>query len=55
MNPPQGLYIDEAINGGVFTSNDDNAWIPMATGPDASDVSINRESSIHITLSHMRV
>jgi len=27
------LYISEAINGGVFTSNDDNAWIPMAAGP----------------------
>jgi hypothetical protein len=28
------LYIEEAINGGVFTSNDDIARIPMATGPD---------------------
>lgn len=35
-------YIDEAMSGGVFTSNEDNAWVPMATGPDASDVSINQ-------------
>ena len=35
-------YIEEAVNGGVFTSNEDNAWVPMATGPDASDGSINQ-------------
>jgi hypothetical protein len=27
-------YIEEAIRGGVFTSNDDNAWVRMAMGPD---------------------
>jgi hypothetical protein len=27
-------YVTEAVNGGVFTSNDDNAWVPMASGPD---------------------
>jgi hypothetical protein len=27
-------YIEEAVNGGVFSSNDDIARIPMATGPD---------------------
>jgi hypothetical protein len=35
-------YIEEAINGGVFTSNEDNAFVPMATGPDATDLSINQ-------------
>ncbi len=29
-----GFYISKAIAGGVFGSNDDNAWVPMATGPD---------------------
>ena len=28
-----GPYITEAIAGGVFTSNADNVWCPMATGP----------------------
>ncbi len=27
-------YLSEAIEGGLFTSNSDNAWIPMADGPD---------------------
>jgi len=27
-------YVTKAINGGVMESNDDNAWIPMADGPD---------------------
>jgi len=26
-------YVAKAIAGGVFTSNDDNVWIPMADGP----------------------
>ena len=26
-------YVEKAIEGGVFTSNEDNAWIPMASGP----------------------
>jgi hypothetical protein len=26
-------YVNEAIQGGVFTSNSDNAWIPMDFGP----------------------
>jgi hypothetical protein len=26
-------YVTKAITGGVFTSNDDNVWIPMANGP----------------------
>lgn len=26
-------YVNQAIQGGVFTSNDDNAWIPMDDGP----------------------
>ncbi|NND34767.1 MAG: SusD/RagB family nutrient-binding outer membrane lipoprotein [Saprospiraceae bacterium] len=26
-------YVSKAIAGGVFTSNDDNVWIPMAIGP----------------------
>ena len=27
-------YITKAIQGGVFESNDDNVWVPMAVGPD---------------------
>ncbi len=26
-------YIQKAVAGGVFTSNDDNVWVPMAIGP----------------------
>lgn len=26
-------YVTKAIAGGVFTSNDDNVWVPMALGP----------------------
>lgn len=26
-------YVDKAIAGGVFTSNDDNVWVPMDLGP----------------------
>jgi hypothetical protein len=26
-------YVGKAISGGVFTSNDDNVWIPMSVGP----------------------
>lgn len=26
-------YVTRAVNGGVFTSNDDNVWVPMALGP----------------------
>jgi hypothetical protein len=26
-------YVSKAVSGGVFTSNDDNVWIPMALGP----------------------
>jgi hypothetical protein len=26
-------YVARAVNGGVFESNDDNVWIPMAEGP----------------------
>lgn len=29
-----GPYITKAIQGGVFESNDDNVFVPMATGPD---------------------
>lgn len=29
-----GPYITKALQGGVFESNDDNVWVPMATGPD---------------------
>ena len=35
-NVDQGLandYVTKAISGGVFTSNDDNVWVPMALGP----------------------
>ena len=28
-----GTYISKAVAGGVFTSNDDNVWVPMATAP----------------------
>ena len=35
-------FIEEAINGGVYSSNEDNAWVPMATGPDDTDLSINQ-------------
>ncbi len=26
-------YVTKAVAGGVFTSNDDNAWVPMSLGP----------------------
>ena len=26
-------YVTKAVAGGVFTSNDDNVWVPMAVGP----------------------
>ncbi|MDH5398820.1 MAG: SusD/RagB family nutrient-binding outer membrane lipoprotein [Cyclobacteriaceae bacterium] len=26
-------YVTQAVSGGVFSSNDDNAWVPMADGP----------------------
>ena len=26
-------YVSRAVAGGVFTSNDDNAWVPMSIGP----------------------
>ena len=26
-------YVSKAVSGGVFTSNDDNVWVPMALGP----------------------
>jgi len=29
-----GTWVTAAIQGGVFESNDDNVWVPMATGPD---------------------
>ncbi|MDH3650095.1 MAG: SusD/RagB family nutrient-binding outer membrane lipoprotein [Saprospiraceae bacterium] len=28
-----GTYVGKAVSGGVFTSNDDNVWVPMALGP----------------------
>lgn len=28
-----GNYVGKAVAGGVFTSNDDNVWIPMSDGP----------------------
>ena len=27
------IYVDKAVAGGVFTSKDDNVWVPMAIGP----------------------
>lgn len=34
VNPgTAATYVNQAIAGGVFESNDDNAWVPMADGP----------------------
>ena len=29
------IYVAKAVAAGVFTSNDDNVWVPMANGPDS--------------------
>lgn len=31
--PTANTYVSKAVTGGVFTSNDDNVWVPMGKGP----------------------